>query len=103
MHVVPRTAALRQYSESGLASPRACEPTSATAAMVSWCAAQALTQCKMSETKGDTARLSLPLRLAASADNNCGDARDGLQGLQTPHTRASDRSLAPGSRTSRGQ
>jgi hypothetical protein len=52
--------------------------------------------------RGDTARLSLPLRLTASADNSCGDDGDGLQGPQTPHTRVSDRILVPESYTSRG-
>jgi hypothetical protein len=59
MRVVPRKAVPRQYRNPVLPHP-ACEPTSATAAMVGWCAAQAVTRSKKSEIGGDTACLPLP-------------------------------------------
>src|SRR5262249_32682574 len=40
----------KSISESGLASPRAYEPTSATPAMVGWWATQSVTRSKKSET-----------------------------------------------------
>jgi hypothetical protein len=43
-----------------------------------------------------------PFTLTVCADNTCGDGADGLQGPQTPHTRASDRSLVPENCTRRG-
>src|SRR5215813_9414257 len=92
----------KSTSESDLASPLACDPTSATAAMVGWCAAQSVTRSKKSETGGDTARLSLPLRLTASADNNCDDGGDGPQAQQTPRSPIFGRSLVPENCRSRG-